>query len=167
MAGIIVETEAYLTGDPASHAYCGRTERNAAMFGPPGHAYIYLSYGIHEMLNVVTGPESVGEAVLIRAIEPIYGIESMRANRGGLKSDIDLTNGPGKLTLAMKINRLEHNQQDVTRAGGGLVIVPERTDCVVETSTRIGITKGVEMPWRFFVKGNRYVSKGRPSVAHG
>ena len=163
LTGIIVETEAYLTGDPASHAYRGRTDRNAAMFGPPGSVYVYRSYGIHQMLNIVTGPEGLGEAVLIRAVEPLSGIETMRLNRGGISNDYELTNGPGKLAAAFAITRLEHNGIDVTDPHSPLIIIPGEPPGEIVTTTRVGISVGVDQPWRFIIKGNRYVSKGRPS----
>ena len=165
LSGTIVETEAYVTGDPASHAFGGRTPRNAAMWGPPGSAYVYLSYGMHQMLNIVCGPEGVGEAVLIRALEPVEGIEAMRAARGGIESRFALTNGPGKLAQALLITRAELNGVDVTRAGGDIALYPRRTQPDISAGARIGITKGTEFPYRFFVAGNPYVSKGRPSVA--
>jgi len=163
LTGVIVETEAYITGDPASHAYRGRTDRNAAMFGPPGSVYVYRSYGIHEMLNIVTGPEGLGEAVLIRAVEPVCEIEVMRSNRGGISNDYELTNGPGKLAAAFAITRLEHNGVDVTDPHSPLIIVPGEPPGEIVATTRVGISVGVDQPWRFYIKGNRYVSKGRPS----
>ena len=160
LAGIIVETEAYLTDDPACHAYRGQTPRNAAMFGPPGQAYVYFTYGLHMMFNLVCGPQGIAEAVLIRALEPTEGIALMRQNRGGMAETRQLTNGPGKLAQALALTRLAHNEADLTNPDGELVILP-RTAPPFETveTTRIGITRGVELPWRYYIRGNLYVSK--------
>jgi len=165
LSGIIVETEAYVTGDPACHAYCGITPRNAVMWGPAGHIYVYRSYGIHEMLNLVTEREGLAEAVLIRAIEPVEGIETMRTARGGIKSRFELTNGPGKLAQALEITRAEFNGMDITRPNAALAVYERASEPEIKATTRIGITKGVELPYRFLIPKNGYVSKGRPSVA--
>ncbi len=160
LSGIIVETEAYLTDDPACHAYRGQTPRNAAMFGPPGHAYVYFTYGLHMMLNLVCAPDGIAEAVLIRALEPLEGRDTMRENRGGLKETRQFTNGPGKLAQALALTRLSHNGLDVTVPGSELEILPNdfpRFDLV--TATRIGITQGVDLPWRYYVGGSPYVSR--------
>ncbi|GAA4469232.1 DNA-3-methyladenine glycosylase [Nibrella saemangeumensis] len=161
-AGIIVETEAYLTGDPACHAYRKKTNRNAAMFGPPGTLYVYLIYGYYHCLNVVTGPEDIGEAVLIRALEPTEGIDLMGQRRGldpatkaGLRG---LCSGPGKLVIAMGVDRQQHNFSSLTT--GPLYIRPRSLhDFEMVTTTRIGITQGADLPYRFYVKGNLFVSK--------
>jgi DNA-3-methyladenine glycosylase len=160
LSGIIVETEAYVTGDPASHAYRGLTPRNAVMFGPAGHVYMYISYGMHSMLNLVTEREGLAEAVLIRAIEPVDGIDAMRALRGGI-DEFALTNGPGKLGQALGLTVKGDNGLDVTSPNSPLqVLAGSHMDAMeVGTSTRIGLSVGKEALWRFYVKGNRYVSK--------
>jgi DNA-3-methyladenine glycosylase len=160
LAGLIVETEAYLTDDPACHAYQGETPRNRTMFGPPGHAYVYFTYGLHMMLNVVCGPAGQAEAVLIRALEPREGMETMRRQRGGISDTRQLTNGPGKLAQALALTRLQHDGLDVTDPVSELVIIPhehEPSDMV--QTTRIGITKGNDSPWRYYIRGNAYVSR--------
>jgi DNA-3-methyladenine glycosylase len=156
-AGVIVETEAYHMSEPACHAYVGVTARTATLFGPPGRAYVYRSYGIHALLNAVCEPEGVGAAVLIRALEPLAGVELMRARRGV----DDLCSGPGKLTQALGIT-LEDNGSDL--AAGPVVIEappPGWSDVAVVAGPRIGITKAAELPWRFCVAGNRSVSRPR------
>jgi len=165
LSGIIVETEAYLTDDPACHAYRGQTSRNSAMFGPPGHAYVYFTYGLHMMLNLVCAAEGTAEAVLIRALEPVQGVETMRANRSGRepakwRETRHLTNGPGKLAQALALTRLSHNGVDVTEPGSELVVLPnDYPPFDLVTTTRIGITQGVDLPWRYYVLGNSYVSR--------
>jgi len=160
LSGLIVETEAYVTGDPASHSYRGMTPRNSIMFGPAGHAYVYISYGMHSMLNLVTMPEGLGEAVLIRAIEPVDGVDRMRELRGGIDNRFGLTNGPGKLGQALALTVKGENGVDVTSTHSPLQVHDGPThDYDIVTSTRIGISVGKEEPWRFYVKGNRYVSK--------
>ena len=162
--GAIVEAESYERDDPACHAYVGRTARTETLFGPPGHAYVYLSYGIHSLLNFVAEPEGEAAAVLIRALEPTVGIEEMRARRGD-RPDADLCSGPGKLTEALGIG-LGWNDADVTREPFHLGS-PEGTwrDVDVVASPRVGITKATELPWRFSAAGNRHVSRPRPEVA--
>lgn len=167
-AGIIVETEGYLTGDPACHAYRRKTQRNAAMFGPAGTVYVYQIYGMYYCLNVVTGPEEVGEAVLIRALQPTEGIDLMAirrseaagrlfdpATRNGLR---DLCNGPGKLVIAMGITQPAHNFSSL-ETGSLAIRGPVLTGFDRITTTRIGITQGADLPYRYYVKGNRFVSK--------
>jgi DNA-3-methyladenine glycosylase len=157
--GTIVETESYDRDDPACHAYIGLTERTKVLFGPPGRSYVYLSYGIHSMLNFVAEPEGDAAAVLIRALEPTAGLEEMRARRGG-KPDLDLCSGPGKLTEALGIG-LEHNDADLSR-DPFLLLGPEGAPLQVVVGPRIGITKAVDRPWRFSAAGSRYVSKPWP-----
>lgn len=160
LSGIIVETEAYLTDDPACHAYRGQTPRNSAMFGPPGHAYVYFTYGLHMMLNLVCAREGLAEAVLIRALEPVEGIEQMRQNRGGMAETRQLTNGPGKLAQALALTRLSHNGVDVTDPAGELQVLPnEYPPFEMVSTTRIGITQGIDFPWRYYVGGSSYVSR--------
>jgi DNA-3-methyladenine glycosylase len=160
-AGVIVETEAYHHSEPASHAYVGLTARTSTLFGPPGRAYVYRSYGIHALLNAVTEPEGVGAAVLIRALEPLEGIDHMRARRG-LERLEDLCSGPGKLTEALGVT-LELNGTDL--AAGPVAIEappPGWEDVEVLVGKRIGITNAAELPWRFCAAGSRSVSRPRP-----
>jgi len=161
-SGVIVETEAYHHSEPASHAFVGLTNRTRVLFGPPGYAYLYRSYGIHACLNAVCEPEGVGAAVLIRALEPVEGIELMRARRG-LERVENLCSGPGKLTQALGIG-LELNGSDLIR--GPIVIARRQSgwrDVEVVASKRIGITKAAELPWRFSALGSRYLS--RPALS--
>ena len=155
--GVIVETESYERDDPACHAYVGLTDRTAVLFGPPGRSYVYLSYGIHSLLNFVAEPEGEAAAVLIRALEPTLGIEEMRARRGE-RPDRDLCSGPGKLTEALGIG-LDQNDKDLTRDPFLLLAPAEEWRGEVVTGPRIGITKAVERPWRFCAADNPNVSK--------
>jgi DNA-3-methyladenine glycosylase len=161
-AGLIVETEAYHESEPACHAFVGRTARTVPLFGRPGTAYVYFSYGIHALLNVVCEREGVGAAVLFRALEPIGGIELMRERRGPVR-DEDLCSGPGKLTQALGVG-LELNGTDLfdgpVRLGPPIGARP-----AVIAGTRIGITKAPELPWRFCAAGSRYVSRPWPPGA--
>lgn len=161
--GVIVETESYERDDPACHAYAGLTPRTEVLFGPPGRAYVYLSYGIHSLLNFVAEPEGEAAAVLVRALEPTQGIETMRARRGP-RSDRDLCSGPGKLTEALGIG-LEQNDADL--GAEPFTLLPPRPswDCEVVTGPRIGITKATERPWRFCAANNPNVSKPLPPPA--
>jgi DNA-3-methyladenine glycosylase len=156
-AGVIVETEAYHQSEPACHAFVGVTARTRTLFGPPGRAYVYRSYGIHACFNVVCEPEGVGAAVLIRALEPLEGSDLMRARRG---SD-DLCSGPGKLTQALAIG-LEHDGCEL--ADGPITLEPPPGWTAVEplVGPRIGITKAAELPWRFCAPGFRSVSRPWP-----
>jgi DNA-3-methyladenine glycosylase len=157
-SGVIVETEAYHHSEPASHAFVGLTPRTRTLFGPPGYAYVYLSYGIHACLNAVCEPAGVGAAVLIRALEPVSGIEEMRARRGVERVE-DLCSGPGKLTQALAIE-LFHNGVDLAK---GPVFISGRPSGweqpEVSVDERIGITKAAELPWRFSATGSRFLSR--------
>jgi DNA-3-methyladenine glycosylase len=160
-SGVIVEAEAYHQSEPAAHSYGGVTARSAKLFGPPGSAYVYRSYGIHACLNAVCEPEGVGAAVLIRALEPLDGIELIRERRGGLR-DEDLCSGPGKLTQALSIG-LDLNGTSLL-GDGPITLDPrpvDRTAPNVLTGTRIGITKAADLPWRFAAADSPYVSHPR------
>lgn len=155
--GKIVETEAYLASDPASHSFKGKTKRNEAMFGKPGTAYVYFTYGMYYCFNIVTNKEGIGEAVLIRAIEPIEGIDLMKKRRN--VEENKLTNGPAKLVIALGITK-EHNKIDLLDKKSPLRIetpIKKEKIEIVETK-RIGISKGMESPHRFYIKGNPFVS---------
>jgi DNA-3-methyladenine glycosylase len=137
----------------------GLTERTRVLFGPPGYAYVYLSYGIHSLLNAVAEPEGEAAAVLIRALEPTHEVERMRRRRR-VKSDLDLCSGPGKLTEALGIG-LGDNEADLSR-DPFLIAPPQGEQPEIVTSPRVGITKAVERPWRFSAAGSPYVSRPRP-----
>lgn len=161
-AGIIVETEAYLsTGDPACHAFRGKTRRNAPMFGPPGTAYIYFIYGNHFCFNVVTGPPGTGEAVLVRALQPLTGLELMRKRRGGNRRAAQLANGPGKLCRALAIDASlnGHNLKRPPlwiRAGEG------EADFTIACAPRVGISRAADQLLRFYIEGNEFISRRAP-----
>jgi DNA-3-methyladenine glycosylase len=160
-SGVIVETEAYHETEPACHAYAGLTPRTQVLFGPPGIAYVYRSYGIHALLNAVSEREDVGAAVLIRALEPLSGVDAMRRRRGWERVE-DLCSGPGKLTQALGIG-LHHNGSPLDTGPVRILAPPdgqEPPEHVV--GVRVGITRAVELPWRFSVAGNRHVSRPRP-----
>lgn len=152
-SGIIVETEAYRPEDPACHAYKGPTMRNRNIFGRPGIAYVYLSYGVHKLLNAVCEGEGVGSAVLVRALRPLEGLATMRERR---KRDINLSNGPGRLTQALNI--------ELTLDGKELTEPPlyikrgNAPEGEIIATTRIGISRGTELPWRYLVRGETDVS---------
>ena len=158
---MIVETEAYHEEEPASHAYVGLTARTSTLFGPPGRAYVYRSYGIHALLNAVCEPEGVGAAVLIRALRPVEGIELMRGRRGGREMPTrELCSGPGRLTQALGVE-LGENATSL-RSGPVLILPREGAAPEILASPRIGITKAVELPWRFSAAGDQNVSKPWP-----
>jgi DNA-3-methyladenine glycosylase len=162
LAARIVETEAYLPDDPASHAFRGMTPRNEVMFGSPGRLYVYFTYGNHWMMNAVTGRAGEGTAVLLRAAEPLQGLEVMAAHRGR-DNPRDLCSGPGKLAKAFGVAGAQ-NGQDLVRASDvnileGQAVARSR----VSRTTRVGVTLGAERRWRFIVTGNPFVSRGRPS----
>ncbi len=163
-SGVIVETEAYHDSEPACHAFVGLTPRTRPLFGPPGVAYVYRSYGIHALVNAVCEPQGVGAAVLVRALEPLDGIELMRARRGAVP-DAELCNGPGKLTQALGI---ELRENDTPLTGAGPIAIAARpaawSDVEIVPGPRIGITKAVELPGRFCARGSLAVSRPRPVV---
>ena len=170
LVGRIVETEAYVgLDDKASHASVGLTERNQVMFGPPGYAYVYVIYGVHHCLNVVTEQEGFPAAVLIRALEPLAGIEMMRQHRGG-RPDVELTNGPGKLCQALGID-LNLYGHDLTQ--GTVLWIAEGVpvdDKDVVIGPRVGVRgdrRARTVPWRFAIHGNPYVSKPYPTGRAG
>jgi len=152
----IVETEAYDQGDEASHTFNGRTGRNDAMFKSAGHMYVYFTYGMHHCCNVVCGPEGYGSGVLIRAVEPLEGIEAIEARRG--MTGVNVTNGPGKICAALDIDR-RYSGHDLAEPPVQLIKKPALPDSAVTTGKRIGISKAVHELRRFYVTNNPYVSK--------
>ena len=170
--GPIVETEAYLRDDPASHGFAGETARNRAMFGPPGRAYVYFIYGNHYCVNAVCGRAGEAEAVLVRAVEAEFGLEFLRRNRPG-RTDVQLTNGPGKLCAALGIGR-ELDGANLCDARSPLVVAgnPEarqfgRGRGPVAVTRRVGITKAAELPLRFCLAGSPYLSRRIKAAGHG
>ena len=160
LVGRIVECEAYQEDDPASHSYRGLTERTRVMFGRPGQLYVYLSYGMHWYCNVVTGEEGEGSAVLLRAVEPLRGLDQMRARRPGIADDPLLCAGPGRLTRAFDIGR-DQNGVDLVSdrnlwIAKGKPVLPED----IATGTRVGLTVAHEKDWRFRERSSRYLSRG-------
>jgi DNA-3-methyladenine glycosylase len=153
-SGRIVETEAYLRGDPASHAFRGRTARNAVMFGPPGHAYVYLVYGMHLCFNVTSAPEGIGEAVLVRALEPLEGLAAMQRRR---QSARELCRGPGRLTQALAITRA-HDGADLAR--GALRIEQGAAPGRIVAGPRVGISVATRRALRFRIADSPWVSRG-------
>ncbi len=161
-AGRIVEVEAYRgDGDPAAHSRSGPTARNASVFGPPGRLYVYLIYGMHWCANAVCAPAGVGDAVLVRALEPVHGVEHMVARRSRTRRRTgcrDLCSGPAKLTEALGIDGV-HDGCDVTTAGGISICDDGRVPAEVTQATRIGISRGTELPWRFYDASSAHVSR--------
>jgi DNA-3-methyladenine glycosylase len=165
VGGVIVEVEAYHHTEPAAHSYNGETPRNRIMFGPPGYVYVYRSYGIHWCVNFVCEKAGSASAVLIRAVEPTEGIETMRRRRG-LEDIRALCSGPGKLTEAMGIT---HAHNGLALDAPPLALFARKEDVEVVTGVRIGITKAAELPWRYGLKDSRYLSKpfALPAVVPG
>lgn len=162
--GLIVETEAYISDDPACHAYVRRTPRNQAMWGAPGTAYVYLIYGSYYCFNAVCRPSGIAEAVLVRAVEPTIGLELMHHNRPVAKTR-DLTNGPGKLCAAMQIDR-SLDEVDICDTSSPLFIAENlQREAIVQelgpqiTTTRVGITKAADWPLRYYLGGSHFVSR--------
>jgi DNA-3-methyladenine glycosylase len=163
-AGRIVETESYHMEEPACHAFAGVTERTRTLFGPPGHAYVYFSYGVHSLLNAVTEEEGTGAAVLIRALKPLEGVEVMRARRG-VSRDEELCSGPGKLTQALAIDLSLNGSSLVDGPIEVLAREPGTREPRIVVGERVGITKAVELPWRFCDADSRHVSRPRPPIS--
>jgi DNA-3-methyladenine glycosylase len=159
VGGVVVEVEAYEPTDPASHAFGGRTKRNASMFGPPGHAYVYRSYGIHWCLNVVCEGEGVANAVLIRALEPLAGLDAMRARRR-VDDPRLLCSGPGRLCQALGIT---HELDGRPLDAPPFELVPRAAPVELVVGPRIGLTKAAERPWRYGLAGSRFLSRPFPS----
>jgi DNA-3-methyladenine glycosylase len=155
VGGVIVELEAYRQTDPAAHSFNGRTERNAVMFGPPGYAYIYRSYGIHWCLNFVCEPEGSASAVLIRALAPTQGLSAMRRRRGVAEERL-LCSGPGRLCEALGITDAHYG---LALDQPPFEIFARKEDVDIAVGPRIGLTKAVDQPWRFGLKGSRFLSK--------
>ncbi len=163
LVGRIVETEAYREDDPASHSYRGRTPRTEVMFGPPGHLYVYFTYGMHFCMNVVTGRDGEGSAVLLRAAEPLEGLQEMAARRGTSDPRL-LCSGPARLAQAFGVGRA-HNGADLVD-GSELAVLEGRPvpPSSVERTTRVGVRVGLDRRWRFLVRDDPYVSRGRPAA---
>ena len=166
LVGKIVETEAYCVDDEACHAFRGKTPRNAVMFGEGGFSYVYFTYGMHHCFNITANEEGVAEAVLIRGVEPVKGVETIRALRPKAIRDRDLTNGPSKICQAMSLSRKENGidliESDLLFITRGESPIPANH---IGVSTRIGINVAQEHLWRFFITGNEYVSRTKPSVS--
>jgi len=159
--GVVVETESYERDDPACHAYVGPTARTEVLFGPPGRAYVYLSYGIHSLLNAVAEPDGCAAAVLIRALQPTVGVAAMRRRRGG-RGELELCSGPGKLTEALGVGLQDNGASLSAPPFACFAREGEWEGVPISAGPRIGITKAVENPWRFCAAGSPYVSRPRP-----
>jgi DNA-3-methyladenine glycosylase len=155
----IVETEAYQENDEASHSYHGKTARTSVMFGPAGFVYVYFTYGMHYCMNIVVGPDGYGAAALIRAVEPICGANIMSENRGGKTGSL-VSDGPAKLTQALGINKT-FNGHDLGQSPLKLMLKPPLQDSEVVAGRRVGISKALDKPWRFYIAGNKFVSRPR------
>lgn len=153
----IVETEAYTADDPACHAYRGRTARNAPLFGPAGHAYVYRSYGVHWCLNVATGAEGQAQGVLLRAAEPLEGLATVRARRGDRVAERDLLRGPGRLAQALAVDG-SLSGTDLCGGDAPLRLVDDGTALEVTAGPRVGVSQAADCPWRFTAVGSRWVS---------
>jgi DNA-3-methyladenine glycosylase len=163
LSAAIVETEAYEPGDPASHGYRRMSARNATMFGPPGRLYVYFTYGNHWMMNVVTRPAGEPSAVLLRAARPLEGMPEMARRRGRIR-EVDLCSGPGKLCQAFGIDR-QQDGEDLVRGGAvWLEAGIPRPSADVAAGIRVGISAGLDRHWRFWVRGDPFVSAGRPGA---
>lgn len=160
VGGVIVETEAYDSADPASHCHRGQTPRNQAMFGPPGHAYVYQSYGLHWCLNMVCRPQGDAAGVLIRALQPTVGLAQMRRRRG-VENAALLCAGPGRVCQALGVNR---QLDGMSLSAPPFHLLPRDKAVDVVVGTRIGITKAADVPWRFGLAGSRYVSRVFPAI---
>ena len=165
-AGRIVETESYHMDEPACHAFAGLTPRTRPLFGPPGNAYVYFSYGVHSLLNAVAEAEGIGAAVLIRALEPLDGVEEMRARRG-VSRERELCSGPGKLTQALGIGLSLNGSSLVDGPIEVLAREPGATAPRIATGERIGITRAAELHWRFCDANSAHVSRPLPAAMRG
>jgi DNA-3-methyladenine glycosylase len=158
VGGRIVEVEAYREDDPASHSYRGETPRTRPMFGPPGHLYVYRSYGIHWCANITCGPPGYGAAVLLRALEPTHGVEVMRERRGGV-ADMLLCSGPGRLGQALGLDA-RHSGASLAKAP--FSVVPPARPVLYDVAPRVGISRATQQPWRFVQRSSPWASRGRP-----
>jgi DNA-3-methyladenine glycosylase len=163
LAARLVEVEAYGPNDPASHAFRGPTPRNQVMFGPPGHLYVYFTYGMHFCSNIVTGEDGIGSAVLLRAAEPLAGLDAM-VERRGVDAPMLLCSGPGRLTQALAISRPENGIDLVRDPSVQLRVGKPVARDSISRSTRVGVNVGAERRWRFYERGSAFVSRARPSV---